>query len=370
MSKIYLVTLRPLEPYFFGDGKNLNFPNQSEKLKTEYYVESLKIPSQSTLLGALRYMVLKKCGQLNSDGSLSLNKEQKELVGERGFSIHNNATKYGVIEKIGSVFLLDKENHCYIPCPLNSKKEDAYKPFRLTNVKTGNFCKTVPLDYDAKGGLNYDGWIGLKDQELVVRDNMFLSREQVGILKEKKLTEKAFFKRKYYMLNNCFKFAFFIQLNETFLQKDGTGIWEDILMMGQKQSTFSFKCQEVACSQGVVKEYKSLLTELGKIQKEGTDLTVYYAASPVIFKEQPECEFYISENKTFQYTNPKIRKSSDDNKLKTDVTYISKAGSVFYLAGDEQEQKFKNSYDLNSCITAGFNKIYKLEDNENEFKIL
>ena len=53
----YLITFTPMEPYFFGGERTFGFGKESDR-KPPYYIVSEKKPSQPTLFGTLRYIIL------------------------------------------------------------------------------------------------------------------------------------------------------------------------------------------------------------------------------------------------------------------------------------------------------------------------
>lgn len=53
MSK-YLIKLRPLEPYFFGDENTFRIGEENR-----YYISSILTPAASIILGTFRYELLK-----------------------------------------------------------------------------------------------------------------------------------------------------------------------------------------------------------------------------------------------------------------------------------------------------------------------
>lgn len=391
MPKQYLITLQPLEPYFFGNERTLNFPHaemkmdSEEKVKTEYYVESENIPSQTTILGMLRYMALKEAKCLNPNYPIAAKKKQeelkarqKELIGEYSFSF-NNEIGYGKILNIGNLFLVMEDENgdnpdCYLPCPFNQKREENkeekkeldYLPLKMSDkLKDKSMALFVPIKYNAKVGLASSDYIKYdrKQNKLVVisEDNIYKSHEQVGISTQ--LDEEAFYKRKYKMFNcRNMKFAFLVKADE----RDGHCLFggtekSEIVMMGAKQSTFSFTCEEVKKGNPIVENYNELLKQMGKVQKKSTDLSVYYALSPVVFQKVPKCEFYITENKTFQFKQAYYQKGAS---FKTDMSYIVKPGSIFYVS-DKQVEEFEKSYENAACQIIGLNKIIKLEEKIN-----
>ena len=59
MKKLQL-KFTPLEPYFFGNEKTFSFPNSKDggQLRNSYLIKSESIPSQTTLFGTIRYLLL------------------------------------------------------------------------------------------------------------------------------------------------------------------------------------------------------------------------------------------------------------------------------------------------------------------------
>ena len=75
----YLIKLKPLEPYFFGGERTFGFGNKT-KQKQPYYIVSEYTPSQPTLFGTLRYIVLAQNNALieQSDNDQEKSKKLKK----------------------------------------------------------------------------------------------------------------------------------------------------------------------------------------------------------------------------------------------------------------------------------------------------
>ena len=50
----YLVTFKPVQPWYFGEERSFNFGPDSEKNDKNYYVKSRNIPQQTSILGAIK----------------------------------------------------------------------------------------------------------------------------------------------------------------------------------------------------------------------------------------------------------------------------------------------------------------------------
>ena len=72
MSKTYLVTLKPIDKFFFGGDMTFAIPEGNKERKeanrsfSSYIIRSMPFPQQTSLLGMLRFLLLRK----RSSGSL------------------------------------------------------------------------------------------------------------------------------------------------------------------------------------------------------------------------------------------------------------------------------------------------------------
>jgi CRISPR-associated protein Cmr3 len=110
MSK-YLITLKPLSPFFFGGENTFGEDNAN------YFVHSNYLPQQTTLLGMLRYELLAQNDLLGTD---PVTEDWKSLIGEKSFEKNNDSftDKFGCIKNISPVFLIEKGIK-YIPQSLD-----------------------------------------------------------------------------------------------------------------------------------------------------------------------------------------------------------------------------------------------------------
>ena len=65
----YLLNIKPLEPYTFGDEKGFSFKGADES--GSYIMTSKKMPEQTTIIGMIRYLVLESQGLINASFSMS-----------------------------------------------------------------------------------------------------------------------------------------------------------------------------------------------------------------------------------------------------------------------------------------------------------
>ena len=78
----HLITLEPMGPYFFGGERTFGFGRKNYQ-KAPYYIVSETIPSQPTLFGALRYIILSRNNALWGQPNES---RAEAFVGKESFS--------------------------------------------------------------------------------------------------------------------------------------------------------------------------------------------------------------------------------------------------------------------------------------------
>lgn len=104
----YLVKLKPLEKFFFGQKHKFN-----EDDSVNYYLRSARFPQQTALLGLLRYQYLQyagseiySCNRVNKDKW----READALVGPFSFNPDRNAkNEFGQIQSLSPVFLIETQ---------------------------------------------------------------------------------------------------------------------------------------------------------------------------------------------------------------------------------------------------------------------
>ncbi len=270
--KTYRVDFKPVSPYFFGNEKTFPYTGQNigQHLSNAYYIKSERMPSQTTVLGALRYLFL-----AHKKSNYTYNKEQFEenakRVGEERFHIEKReAQDFGIIQSISSVFLYHDEHKILLPTPFdhnekmeecpqkssvsgnneengeNNKELPDYRPFgNYLETDIPNGKKLYTADYDPKIGLtsSYMIW-NLK--KIVSADRIFSDADRVGIAVEQE--DDSFFKKKYAVLAKGYRFSVYINLSD-----DAASVIEALkqsaggtvtVFMGQSKSAFTVSFTE------------------------------------------------------------------------------------------------------------------------------
>lgn len=216
MSNIYNITLQPLDWFFFGGETTLQNSKESDGKQIEkyvYLVRSNSLPQQTTILGMLRYQLLKQKGLLNSNDKDKIS----ELIGTESFSMRENNQDFGVIENISPVFIRVGDVN-YFPMPLTDNYNCQFEENGITVGYNGDtkkgmvFCK----DYNEKTYSNYCLWKGSNKSSLSI-DDIIERRFKVGISKPRDggdPEEEAYFKMQMcrFKKENTF-FSFYAQLD-------------------------------------------------------------------------------------------------------------------------------------------------------------
>ena len=316
----YLIKFKPIDPWFFGNEKSFAFPGSTAEsgYRVSYFARSETLPSQSAILGTLRYLMLphKKAWKDYSEDEI---KQNNDAVGKESFDIDYKPTEseptqeFGCIKKISPVFIM-KNDEILIPLPLvhNAKKSDdtsdkaenkkesesdnekkksikTFKPF--TDYHSINSCggkKLYALDYEAKAGL-IEGFVSLSknsagEHEIYPISDIIGSEERIGVnLKQRK---NGFFKKEYkYFKSSDYTFAEYAEIDD-----NKEKIESAIATMGQGKSTFAVEAVKTdntieSFESNVVKNF--LKESLPAICIDGKSYTYYYCLSDTFVSGNP-----------------------------------------------------------------------------------
>lgn len=246
----YMVRLTPLGSYFFGG--EITF---GEEGKQNYYVKSSQLPQVASLIGLMRYEILRQNNLLSYNKDSETLSKVKGLIGERSFSIDNTSIEsYGIIKKISPVFIeCKKEKAFYTPKPL-----DYVNDIKLSDEIECSFSSSciqqkgvIIANYDPKKYNTYQYWINgdLKDKNV---EEIFYEDEQIGITKNGRNENEsdAFFKiisaglRKEY--NFAFKLETFQEINE---------VTDEIVFLGGNRSAFMMNIEKTETNNTYFEDY-------------------------------------------------------------------------------------------------------------------
>ena len=334
--KTYLVTLAPEEPYFFGNEKTFLFENEANQGQrgNSYYIRSERTPLQSTLMGMMRFLLMPYKDHRHPE-------QNAPVIGSESFKIDATDQSFGVIKKIYPLFLM-KDEEKLIVTPFDCKPNvTMYTPFSdYQSIMTADGEKLFAPGYDPKEGLA-DSYLRLSDGRLVSCSDIFRAETRVGNQNATAgKNEKGFFKKEYCCLKDGYRFAFYVDLDDS--AKLPAGKTQAFLGQGKSLFNVSFEEQENTLAEDV----KKLLPA-----------DVSYCLSDTFADAQvlQYCKFAVIQTRDYRayITNP------DGKITKDSVLYkLIKAGSVFII---KDKENFGGLINKDNCQLAGFNCIVAKE---------
>ena len=361
MSK-YLITLEPTGKFFFGGEMTFQVgDNEKDKFNQQfasYIIESSKFPQQTSLLGMLRFLLLKKSDlfDLNSNCIKDHNNPKlADLIGKSSFMV-GKKDGYGRIRSISPCFLMrGKEKVIILPKDCGSEKDKwgikrivlsdkAYhyngreigieKIVRQRNEKD----KEGPL-WIAKDGLDMWYWDGKK---LLKEDDIFIKDQRIGInrnIETGKTQDNALFKQVNYRLADGYCFAFYADIDSI----DISEYENEIVSVGADSSQFKLKIEgpikdEDLVTTAIPTEYQPQLEgAYGKIVLDSPSFITDDLLSNACFS--------ITETIPFKFMKTTI-KTNDYSRLGRKISHsdryeLYQTGSVFYFRTEEDLKGFK-----------------------------
>ena len=359
MVKTYKITFKPAEPYFFGNEKNFVFPGQTQKsaYSSSYFIKSEKTPSQSTILGALRYIFL-----VHKKTDFKYDKYEKEdnekAVGEASFDAErNDVQQFGIIKKVSPVFLCGKDkkgsNVTLIPTPMDHKivvadengkkiKTTEYTPFSdYIQAETSEGKKLYADDFDVKEGLAHN-YCAVENGEIYESEDLFTTDLRIGINRSSK--RDGFFKKEYSMLKNDFSFAVYAELDAD----DAVTASVQHVFLGQGKSAFSvtFTEEKKDLSKTVECFLKKFKREYQFVYCLSDSFITDFDDENVLF-----CAIDTKDYRSFR-TKEQGRIEKDGN-----LYHLLKAGSILYV-NDAEQWTSKNKKE--NAKNIGFNSFVKI----------
>jgi CRISPR-associated protein Cmr3 len=215
--------LTPLDRIFFGEEKS--------PFKEEYFQRSRFFPQQTTLLGMLRYEILRRAGLLRSDNGLMSIHDQaaaKLLIGATSFDGEDLSA--GIIKQLSPVCIWHKDD------------EKAFYPWSNTQSLTPKKLAGIKVFFseeDEKTGYHlFDGFDPKNEDQLDVQLSdlqedfipLFMEKneekEWEGVLRSEIRTgitksylgeakEEGYFKMETYRMREPYAYSFVAQLEDT-----------------------------------------------------------------------------------------------------------------------------------------------------------
>lgn len=309
----YLVTLKPLEPFFFGGDRT--FGTWGEE-SSNYLVHSRAFPQQTALLGMIRKEMLMQSGLLTKKrrGEWIDDKNQdkaKALVGDAKF-LFNQEQDFGMLKNISAVFLMKKGK----------------KFIKKVNIDRYPYKEGFLENYNSKEDI-YDNFVSLDGDVTLTFNDIFKPVEQIGI--KKGGGDNAFFKKTSYLLKDDFSFALYIESDFE--------LTSSYIILGAETSTFKMQLTPT-------KEKLEYVDRNGYV----TLLSDAYIDVPI----KEHCTFAITSEISFRYLENEFKGQHRTFKKSKNI-FLYEKGSVFI----EPSQALMDSLNNQNLQKVGLN-IYTI----------
>lgn len=324
----YLVKIRPLEPYFLGTEQGFSDSNMQTSKKISYIASSCSVPSQTTILGALRYLILSAAGIAKADFQYSREERTRiaQLIGEESFSFSAATPQdFGVIREISPVFVM-RGQQLLVPTPgclVWNKTDEPYEMKLGIELETsfGKICLPKSQEYNAKLGL-CGNWYNLSTHR--VERDVFASS-----LNTCNSSQDAFFKKEYYRMKEGCCFAVLAEL------EDGFSIPNSMVgKMGRGFSAFRFDFEPLGKQTQAVGDILAQQVREAFRDLEGS---WYYALSDLVPEQDTEDgrwkQFCVINKKAVRNIRTTLPAGQDKQhrvELSSSQVNLIQAGSVFF----------------------------------------
>lgn len=337
----YQITLTPVDKFFFGGEMTFQVGNdENDEYNTQfksYIIKSSMYPQQTSLLGMLRFLILRNGGKdVFKDGSISNKDNAKKLIGGRSFSVTDTHCEndFGVIKSLSHVRVRktkDDEIKDLEFAPLF--KELEFQDSSKGTYNLNDFCipNISPKEYNAKDGLS----ALLTDGERPYNfEDIFKEDRRVGVnrnIKTGKTDDGALFKQVSYRFNNkdakyCFVFEVEVADSVALDTYD-----KQVVTIGADNSQFVL---------GISKEIK-------KCSNMKTMNHAVCLLSPTFLsrKEAQQATFAVTRLVSFRFLSFVMTEVNSyhvlqNRKARSDKFELYAPGSVFYFESEEQKLEF------------------------------
>lgn len=335
---IYKVRLKPLDDFFFGGEQGFGFGHEKNE---NYLIRSNTMPQQTTILGALRKLVLEQSGLLKNDFAYSKEERDKitQLIGDSSFDIAKPFQSFGAIKKLYPLYIVrkveNKEREIF-KTPFDAVPEEpTYIPYNIAvrdDFEHSTFF--YPVDYSCKKYL-FGVWIDLETKELLKNEAIFTEVGKIGIRKNRQggTNEKALFKKFLYRMASDCEFALY--LDSSFEFEDG------VVFLGLDRSPFKICFEKVSSEEPKTfyeNSFKRLVCQLEISFKKQTRILHKVVLLSDSLVSEDFCNYYeygITDKEEFR--NLISRYQGNTLAIEKNQKYIMlKRGSVFYTWDKEK----------------------------------
>lgn len=338
----YRITLEPLQNFFFGGEKH------NEEYEANYYVVSQNYPQQTTLLGMLRFFLLRENG-LVSGRSIENKKAAEELIGRKSFDYESSENEFGRIKSLGPLYLYNKDEAYYFgpkDCLFNLSDEFLYF-YNSESFKGKKHYKYLGLNF-----ISTDGKIEISFKSY---ENFTKEIKQVG----NKITEKggnkedSFYRQIFKTLEPGWKFAFDAEIDSDIKE----GMYR--VQLGGERRFFNME----------IKKVKKVKFELPKRFKRERPYILCISDCFLENEHIKKAAFGITEYVSFRNFKSTVstknhygfnkKQNIEEAVVRSDRHQLLKRGSVLYFSDKNKRDEVADIIENSTAKKIGFNHILK-----------
>ena len=343
MSK-YQITLTPVDKFFFGGDMTFQVGTEKKDKFNEqfssYIIQSSMFPQQTSLLGMLRFLILRNAGEaVFKDGKIVDKAKAKELIGSRSFMV-NEDNDFKTIRSLSHVRVRKTENGQ----STDLEFAPIFKELNFDKASLGSYNlhdTCIPSltkdEYDAKKGIEVnltDGNAPIKLEDDENKNCVFVKDRRVGIDRDIKtgiVEGGALFKQISYRFNNgkasyCFLFDAEVEDSIPFETYSG-----QIVTVGADNSQFVIGITRDVKTNDAIKPYEKAL----------------WLLSPTFLNraEAQTAKFAITKLMPFRFLKSEMDKVKSYNVLSRELVRSERyelyvPGSVFYFEDEDHKKAF------------------------------
>ncbi|MDF2922154.1 MAG: hypothetical protein K0R57_1068 [Paenibacillaceae bacterium] len=250
MTFRYLVTFKPLTPYFFGGMHSFGYGE-----RVNYLVKSVRYPQQTTLLGVIRRILIEQAlPALRADRRYSEDEKKtiNHLIGNNGFTFISEPAEpasYGIIKSISPLWLVKEgqEARLWVPKPLDYE----YQIKELATAHSMEKQNILLFDkFNPKEGCR-SGWI-TPDKTMLLEDSLIGCTTQVGIrrLNSRKnesgenVADQDYYKQEFCVMKDpSLAFACWMHLSEPYAWNN-----QGVVPIGGERTPYSYHIHDSQAS--------------------------------------------------------------------------------------------------------------------------
>lgn len=328
----YIITLKPIDKFFFGGdmtfsvGNNLN--DNYNREYSSYLIESAYFPQQTSLLGMMRFLILRNNEECFDGVKITDTIKAAGLIGEGGFG---EGRSYGKIKSLGHCFIKDcADNKDYHFAPYDS--DYAVSAAEDTCLVNGRELTLHKME-GFRSKVWYKKYLECGSEKKEV-SSFFVEDRRIGInrdIKTGKTEDAALFKQVSYRFSDSrYAFAFHAETDVDILQYDG-----QVVSVGADNSQFVI---------GIKNDHED-----GNAGCSALKVTLLSPAR-LLSKDMDKVAFCMTEVMPFRYLRSTVHTESY-NVLHRELSRSERIemyapGSVFYFSSEADAEAFRNA--LNS----------------------